>query len=174
MERIIEDISLEELAEREYLSVRAVNICRSVDIKTLKDLVAFYEKDGMDFMRIRNCGAGTARMLLEVYKKYSQEIDVNEFKGRRGKGLKSLLKKFNSIESRINFVKNQIENEIAEKERLLNEKDSLTAANNEGRKELQLLKKQTKTLEEEIHTFKVRINARNRELLGLKRDNPHL
>jgi len=68
-----EDILLEELIDKEWLSVRSINICKDADLISLNRILDFYAKKG-SFMSIRNCGAKTDKELIEICKKYLVSI----------------------------------------------------------------------------------------------------
>lgn len=63
------DILLEELIDKEWLSVRSINICKDAGLISLNRILDFYSKKG-SFMTIRNCGAKTDKELIEICKKY--------------------------------------------------------------------------------------------------------
>lgn len=71
-----EDILLEELIDKEWLSVRSINICKDAGLISLNRILDFYSKKG-SFMTIRNCGAKTDKELIEICKKYLTSIPVN-------------------------------------------------------------------------------------------------
>ncbi len=64
-----DDILLEELIDKEWLSVRSINICKDAGLISLNRILDFYSKKG-SFMSIRNCGAKTDKELIEICKKY--------------------------------------------------------------------------------------------------------
>ena len=72
----VEDILLEELIDKEWLSVRSINICKDAGLISLNRILDFYSKKG-SFMTIRNCGAKTDKELIEICKKYLVSIPVN-------------------------------------------------------------------------------------------------
>lgn len=74
------DTTIEEMYRLGLMSVRAMNVCRSGEIKTLIQLL---KTDKLNLLRIRNCGRKTLVELDEIrerYNHYSQErhTDVEE------------------------------------------------------------------------------------------------
>ncbi len=65
----IQDIDIEDLKEIENLSVRSLNSCRNGEIKTLTELIKYYNKE-QTFKKIRNCGAKSNDELIAVCEKY--------------------------------------------------------------------------------------------------------
>ena len=63
----IEDMLLEELIDKEWLSGRSINICKEAGFVTLNLILDFYSKNG-SFISIRNCGAKTDKGLIEICK----------------------------------------------------------------------------------------------------------
>jgi len=66
------DLSIEELADIDWLSVRAINICQKFDLLTLNQILAFYHQNG-SFMKLRNCGKKTEIELTELCEKYKEQ-----------------------------------------------------------------------------------------------------
>ncbi len=64
------DLSLKEIYEREWMTVRAFNICVNNGIESLSQLLKVYKQSG-SFVQFRNCGAKTEKELIEICKKYS-------------------------------------------------------------------------------------------------------
>ena len=72
------DISLEDLADKEFLSVRSVSICENADLTSLKRILDFYEKR-KSFLFIRNCGVKTENELVQLCQKYQDRKIVEIF-----------------------------------------------------------------------------------------------
>ncbi|MBS4059210.1 MAG: hypothetical protein KG029_02305 [Bacteroidetes bacterium] len=84
MKHVKKDYTLEELKEKEEISVRAINCCAYADIYTVNQLVTFYNNFGA-FWVIPNCGLISHYKLLSICLKYIQpndfiELDDKEFK----------------------------------------------------------------------------------------------
>ncbi len=84
MKSLKPDFTLEELKEKEEISVRAINCCAYADIYTVNQLVTFYNNFGA-FRVIPNCGLISHYKLLSICLKYIQpndyiELDDKEFK----------------------------------------------------------------------------------------------
>jgi hypothetical protein len=75
------DISLEELADRDWLSVRAVNICEKFGLLTLTQILTFYQKNG-SFMKLQNCGKKTEEELTELCEKHKEQKLEAEIKDK--------------------------------------------------------------------------------------------
>ena len=74
------DTTIEEMYRLGLISVRAMNVCRSGEIKTLIQLL---KTDKFNLLKIRNCGRKTLVELDEIIEHYShylqeQHIDVEE------------------------------------------------------------------------------------------------
>ena len=74
------DTTIEEMYRLGLISVRAMNVCRSGEIKTLIQLL---KADNLNLVKIRNCGRKTLVELDEIREHYShylreQHIDVGE------------------------------------------------------------------------------------------------
>lgn len=71
---LYEDMDLDLLAEIEGLSVRAYNVCRRVDLNSLKSMIEFYYKNNRkSFLLIRNCGSITNDELTNICIKYGKK-----------------------------------------------------------------------------------------------------
>jgi hypothetical protein len=66
------DLSIEELADIDWLSVRAINICQKFGLLTLNQILAFYHENG-SFLKLRNCGQKTEDELIELCEKYKEQ-----------------------------------------------------------------------------------------------------
>ena len=77
--KTVEDISLKELSEIEWLSARAITSCNNANLTSLNEILDFYEKRG-SFIGIRNCGAQTAKELTELCEKYKHKALTIEIK----------------------------------------------------------------------------------------------
>jgi hypothetical protein len=73
-----EDISLEELTDREWLTVRTINICKDRGLTTLNLILDYYNLNGT-FKSIKNCGNKTDIELIEICKKYNYQISNIKF-----------------------------------------------------------------------------------------------
>lgn len=63
------DLTLEQLNEREWMSVRAFNICKDNGIKSLLQLISIYNQR-KSFLDFRNCGIKTEKELIEICVRY--------------------------------------------------------------------------------------------------------
>lgn len=63
------ETTIHELYEMDLLSVRTFNVCKYSDLLVLKDIYAFYQKNG-SFKKIRNCGQKSDDELIELCKEY--------------------------------------------------------------------------------------------------------
>ncbi len=63
------DIPLLELADIEKMSVRAVNICQTANLNSLRKILCFFQTQGT-FKNIRNCGQRTENELIFICNKY--------------------------------------------------------------------------------------------------------
>lgn len=80
------DISLKELAYRDWLSVRAVNICEKCGLLTLNQILSFYQKHS-SFMKLQNCGKKTETELTDLcdkYKEFNIVIEVKDYENTFG------------------------------------------------------------------------------------------
>jgi len=66
----VEDISLEDLEKTNWISVRAINICKNNRLTGLNDIISFYRKHG-SFKNLESCGGKTEKELSEICKKFS-------------------------------------------------------------------------------------------------------
>jgi hypothetical protein len=73
----LEDIQLEELIEKEWLSARTINICHNADLTSLSRILDFY-RTNRTFKSIRNCGSKTEKELVDICKKYQVHISIHE------------------------------------------------------------------------------------------------
>lgn len=76
MSNSLHDISLIKLADVERLSVRATNVCKSINLHTLSEILKYYQEKG-SFKDVKNCGRRTAEeleVLCKKYKKISTEV----------------------------------------------------------------------------------------------------
>lgn len=64
------NISIEQLASIERMSIRSLNVCRFAGINALKDLVQFKE-DNSTFLKLKNSGKKTNEELLRIAEKYN-------------------------------------------------------------------------------------------------------
>ncbi|GAB1450016.1 hypothetical protein MASR2M47_00720 [Draconibacterium sp.] len=71
--------TLEFLCDLENLGVRGYNACKSFNLLTLNDLIAFYNANG-DFLKVRNCGKKSNEELITICEKYKnyQFIESSE------------------------------------------------------------------------------------------------
>jgi hypothetical protein len=63
------DLSLKEINEREWMTVRAYNVCVDNGIEFLSQLLRVYSQP-KSFSQFRNCGIKTEEELIEICKKY--------------------------------------------------------------------------------------------------------
>ncbi len=66
----VEDISLDDLEGTDWVSVRAINICRNNSLNSLNDIISFYKTNG-SFKNLHNCGDKTEKELSEICKRFS-------------------------------------------------------------------------------------------------------
>jgi hypothetical protein len=72
----LEDISLDELEKAEWISVRAINVCKNNRLTGLNNIISYYRINGT-FKSLENCGEKTEKELSEICKKYSKHsLDV--------------------------------------------------------------------------------------------------
>ena len=72
----VEDISLDDLEKTDWISVRAINVCRNNRLTGLNNIISFYRKHG-SFKNLENCGDKTEKELSEICKKFSNHsLDV--------------------------------------------------------------------------------------------------
>lgn len=64
------DLSLKEIFEREWMTVRAFNVCVNNGIESLSQLLKVYQHPD-SFVQFRNCGTKTEKELIEICEKYS-------------------------------------------------------------------------------------------------------
>jgi len=67
------DLTLEEVALLEDLSVRSINVCQSQGINSLKELLTHFYNN-KSFLDIRNCGLKSEKELIDICNKYDREI----------------------------------------------------------------------------------------------------
>lgn len=80
----LEDISLDDLEKADWISVRALNVCRNNRLTGLNNIISFYRKHG-SFKNLENCGAKTEKELSEICKKFSNhslDVIIEEIKER--------------------------------------------------------------------------------------------
>ncbi len=73
-------IRLENLREKEEVTERMLNCCKTAGITTVDQLIAFYNENGT-FIRMPNCGLITHYKFLKICLKYIQpgdNIDMND------------------------------------------------------------------------------------------------
>jgi len=75
MDNVIENISLDKLAEIENFSVRSYNLCHYNGLDSLYEILAFFN-EYKNFLRIRNCGRKSNIELVNLCKKY-ERFDIN-------------------------------------------------------------------------------------------------
>jgi len=66
-------LTIDELTEMHWLSVRSVNVCKSNDLYTLDELLKYY-KDHQTFKELRNCGEKSSKELSGICKYYEREL----------------------------------------------------------------------------------------------------
>lgn len=72
------DISLDDLIVSDWLSVRAINICRRFQLFSLHHILSFYETHG-SFKKLQNCGWKTEKELTDLCIKYNNlRKELNE------------------------------------------------------------------------------------------------
>lgn len=94
----VEDISLDDLEKTDWISVRAVNICKNNRLTGLNDIVSFFRKHG-SFKNLENCGDKTEKELSEICKKFSNhslDVIIEEIKERDE--VKKLVRQFTDDE----------------------------------------------------------------------------
>ena len=64
------DTTIEDLQKFEGISVRSLNICHSVNVRTIKDLLAFLKDKRNNFALVRNCGKMSDKELVDLGEKY--------------------------------------------------------------------------------------------------------
>ena len=67
MEHSLKNISLRDLIDEYDISVRAYNICASLELKTAYDIHE-YIQENVNFREVRNCGERTNKELLNLHK----------------------------------------------------------------------------------------------------------
>jgi hypothetical protein len=80
----VEDISLDDLEKTDWISVRAINICKNNRLTGLNDIISFYRKHG-SFKNLESCGDKTEKELSEICKKFSNhslDAIIEEIKER--------------------------------------------------------------------------------------------
>ncbi|MBS1735135.1 MAG: hypothetical protein JST21_08160 [Bacteroidetes bacterium] len=80
----VEDISLDDLEKSDWISVRAINICKNNRLTGLNDIITFYRKHG-SFKNLQSCGEKTEKELSEICKKFSNhslDVIIQEIKER--------------------------------------------------------------------------------------------
>jgi hypothetical protein len=75
------DISLEELTYRDWLSVRAINICQKFGLLSLTQILTYYQKNG-SFLKLQNCGKKTEDELTALCEKYKEQRIALEVKDK--------------------------------------------------------------------------------------------
>jgi len=106
MKLLINNISLDELAEREFLSNRSRHICEVNNFTDVQTLLNYYYSN-YTFINLKNCGRKSDEELKKICAKYSSYLDFEE--------------KLN---------KNTSINEIAVKERLSYRSENICISNN--------------------------------------------
>ena len=90
----VEDISLDDLEKTDWISVRAINICKNNRLTGLNDIISFYRKHG-SFKNLESCGDKTEKELSEICKKFSNHslnVIIEEIKERNE--VKKLIRQF--------------------------------------------------------------------------------
>ena len=77
MEIVKENISLEQLAKMENLSICSSNVCEWNGLKNLTAILSYYWENN-DFLGLRNCGSKSNIELIELCKKYEKYISQPE------------------------------------------------------------------------------------------------
>lgn len=94
----VEDISLDDLEKADWISVRAINVCRNNRLTGLNNIISFYRKHG-SFKNLENCGDKTEKELSEICKKFSNhslDVIIEEIKERDE--VKKLVREFTDDE----------------------------------------------------------------------------
>lgn len=94
----VEDISLDDLEKTDWISVRALNICKNNRLTGLNDIISFYRKHG-SFKNLESCGDKTEKELSEICKKFSNhslDVIIEEIKERDE--VKKLVRQFTNDE----------------------------------------------------------------------------
>lgn len=92
----VEDISLDDLEGTDWISVRAINICRNNMLNSLSDIIAFYKTNG-SFKSLENCGDKTEKELSEICKRFSNHsLDIIIEKIKELDGIKKLISEFST------------------------------------------------------------------------------
>lgn len=103
----VEDILLDDLEKTDWISVRAINICKNNRLTGLNDIISFYRKYG-SFKNLESCGDKTKKELSEICKKFSNhslDVIIEEIKERYE--VKKLVRQFTNDE--IEATKKHIE-----------------------------------------------------------------
>ena len=94
----VEDILLADLEKTDWISVRALNICKANGLTGLNDIMSFYRKNG-SFKNLDNCGDKTEKELSEICKKFSNHsLDVIIEEIKELDELKKLIRQFTNDE----------------------------------------------------------------------------
>ncbi len=72
----IVNISLNDLAEIENLSIRTINVCRYYSLNDIRSILEYYWKYG-DFLRLRNSGRKSNLELINLCIKYAHKTEVS-------------------------------------------------------------------------------------------------
>jgi hypothetical protein len=67
------DLHIRSLRDQGILSVRAYNVCRNAYLNTLLDIHRFYAEK-KSFKALRNCGSSTQKELIQILKKFNDQI----------------------------------------------------------------------------------------------------
>lgn len=79
MNEEIKNISLIEIADKEEMTVRAINTLNYNGLNTLEKILLHYNENG-DFRKLRNCGRKTNDELTGICLKYKSFLEVEKKK----------------------------------------------------------------------------------------------
>ncbi|MBC6408947.1 MAG: hypothetical protein GDA42_00535 [Ekhidna sp.] len=183
------NISLEELAHKEKLGIRSLNICRYNGLNDLFTILNYFRENN-DFLGLRNCGLKSNRELTELCEKYEESSSrpvKEKTKNPIEKQIDSLTLKQqkilnNLIESKANNLSVRSLNAIKKisdwslttqglREILINPKYNLGKINNVGRKSINELWKFFYEIREQIEIIQP---IENEDELTIKLFNTYL
>lgn len=104
----VEDISLQHLEGTDWISVRAINICRNNRLNSLNEIISFYKTNG-SFKNLENCGKKIEKELSKICKGFQEHsFDTIIEKIKELDRIKKLVSEFS--EDDIKAIDNHIQN----------------------------------------------------------------
>lgn len=93
-------MTLDEIFEKENISVRSYNVCKDNGLTSVEALKAYYNKYE-SFLYLKNCGRKTNEELIGLCKKYFEELLNSEPEDKRNRTLKDIVSNLTGIQREV-------------------------------------------------------------------------